>query len=185
MRAAMTLKPGAPTLLVLMLTAAAAIGILNSTAGAEISQRDLQALSGADLVFIATVRKNGTQSRAAPVWFTIGADKSSILIQTENTTWKAKRIRRGSPVLVWIGKPEGPAFIGRAEITNNPVLQNKILADFRQKYLQDRLFGMGPSRSEFESGEELAIKITPVRDLKDGFVSAPGMPPPPLEAPAK
>jgi general stress protein 26 len=159
----------------------AAVLTLNSAALARMSQRDQQALAGADLVFIATVRKNGMQSRAAPVWFTTSADNNSILIQTEHTTWKAKRIRRGSPALVWIGKPRGPAFIGKAEITNDQTLQDKILTDFRQKYLRNWLLGTGPSRAEFESGELVAIKITPVRDLPDGFTSAPGTQPPALE----
>jgi general stress protein 26 len=182
---AMMIEPKSRSWPFICLTATLVSVTLSSTyTRAEISQRDQDALSTADLIFIATVRKNGTQSRAAPVWFTIGADHSSILIQTEHTTWKAKRIRRGSPVLVWIGKPDGPAFIGKAEITNDSALQNKILADFRQKYLQARLFGMGPSRSEFESGEQLAIKITPVRDLPQGFASQPGSAPPPMEPPA-
>jgi general stress protein 26 len=168
----------------MVVTVLAATVLLNASATAEISRRDQQALSSADLVFIATVRKNGTQSRAAPVWFTTGADNNSILIQTEHTTWKAKRIKRGSPVLVWIGKPDGPAFIGRADITNDPALQNKILVDYQHKYWQDRLLGMGPSRTEFERGEQVAIKITPVRDLEAGFTSKPGSPPPPMEPPA-
>jgi general stress protein 26 len=180
----MIIKPTSPRLLGVLLAAIAAAAVWNVAASAEISQRDQKALASADLVFIATVRKNGRQSRAAPVWFTTSAGNNSILIQTEHTTWKAKRIRRGSPVLVWIGKPDGPAFIGKAEITNDSALQNKILADFRQKYLQNRLLGMGPSRAEFESGEQVAIKITPVRDLPDGFVSQPGSAPPPMEPPA-
>jgi len=179
---AMMVKSNAQKLLAILLTAIVAMATSNGAARAEISQRDQQALSQASLVFIATVRKNGMQSKAAPVWFTVGADNNSILIQTEHTTWKAKRIRRGSPVLVWIGKPDGPAFIGKAEITNDSALQNKILADFRQKYLQNRLLGMGPSRAEFDNGEQVAIKITPLRDLPEGFTSAPGTPPPPLES---
>jgi general stress protein 26 len=177
----MTIKFNSQKFLAILLSAIVAMATLNSSARAEISKRDEQALSHADLVFIATVRKNGMQSKAAPVWFTTGADNNSILIQTENTTWKAKRIRRGSPVLVWIGKPRGPAFIGRAEITNNPALQNKILTDFRQKYWRNWLLGTGPSQAEFNSGEEVAIKITPLRDLPEGFTSAPGAPPPPVE----
>jgi len=61
-------------------------------ARAEISQRDLQALSGSKLIFIATVRKDGNQSKAAPVWFTLSADRNSIMIQTGGKSWKAKRI---------------------------------------------------------------------------------------------
>jgi general stress protein 26 len=158
--------------------------LATAAAHAQISLHDQQALAQAQLVFVATVRKNGSQSKAAPVWFTTDADNQAILIETENTTWKAKRIRRGSPVLVWIGAPRGPAFIGTARISNDSAVIDKILKDFRQKYWQDRVFGWGPSRSVFERGEELAIKITPVRDLPDGFSSAPGTPPPPLQTPS-
>src|SRR5262249_28669436 len=91
------------------------LAVSSDFANAAISEHDQQALTKADLVYVATVRKNGTQSKAAPVWFTFGLDNNSILIQTGPTTWKAKRIKRGSPVLVWIGKDDGPAFIGKAE----------------------------------------------------------------------
>jgi general stress protein 26 len=157
--------------------------LMNGAGQAEISPRDRQALAQAELVFVATIRKNGTQSKAAPVWFTTDAANQAILIETEHNTWKAKRIRRGSPVLIWIGAPRGPAFIGTAEIINNSALIDKLLKDYKEKYWQDRMFGWGPSRGVFTSGDELAIKITPVRDLPDGFISAPGTPPPPLHAP--
>jgi hypothetical protein len=105
----------------LIVAAAAALAIWFNAwpARAEISSRDLQALSKSQLIFIATVRKDGNQSKAAPVWFTVSADRNTILIQTGPKTWKAKRIRRGSPVLVWIGEADGPAFIGKAEITSD------------------------------------------------------------------
>ena len=85
----MMVKSNAQKLLAILLTAIVAMATSNGAARAEISQRDQQALSQASLMFIATVRKNGMQSKAAPVWFTIGADNNSILIQTEHTTWKA------------------------------------------------------------------------------------------------
>ncbi len=177
----MTRNTIARKLMTALLASTIALVLTAFSAQAEISQRDQQVLSKADLVYVATVRKNGTQSKAAPVWFTTGADKNSILIQTEKTTWKAKRIRRGSSVLVWIGTANGPAFIGTAEITNDSAIRDKILADFREKYWQNRVMGVGPSRAGFDSGERVAIKITPVRDLPDGFSSAPGTPPPPLQ----
>jgi hypothetical protein len=76
---------------------------------AQISQRDIDALSKASVLYIATVRKDGNQSTPAPVWFTVTSDHL-VLIQTQPTTWKAKRIRRGSPVIVWMGKTQGPGF---------------------------------------------------------------------------
>ena len=151
-----------------------------STSRAEISARDTQALSKTGLIYVATVRKDGNQSKSAPVWFTVTADNTAVLIQTKRDTWKAKRIKRGSPVLVWIGSADGPAFIGKAEISSEPAVRDKILADFREKYWQNRVMGVGPSRARFDSGERVAIKITPVRDLQDGFKSAPGTPPSPL-----
>ena len=158
------------------------IAIAPSSGRAEISQRDAQALSRADLVYIATVRKDGNQSKAAPVWFTMSADNNEILIQTGPKTWKAKRIKRGSPAIVWIGTADGPALIGKAEITSDAATINKILADFHEKYWQNRVLKIGPSREGFENGDRIAIRITPVRDLPAGFASTPGTTAPPLES---
>jgi general stress protein 26 len=181
----MTIKPNAGKLATVVLAVSVALVAASFSANAGITPRDQQALSKAELIYVATVRKNGMQSKAAPVWFTMGSDNNSILIQTENTTWKAKRIKRGSNVLVWVGKADGPAFVGTAKISTDEAIQDKILKDFREKYWENRVMGIGPARSAFASGERVAIIIIPARDLQDGFTSAPGTPPPPLEAPAK
>ena len=178
----MTIKSKLRVALAVVVTAGV-LAIAASYGNAEISERDAQALSKAQLIYIATVRKDGNQSKAAPVWFTIGVGNNAILIQTGPETWKAKRIRRGSPALVWIGTADGPAFIGKAEITNDAAVVDKILTDFRKKYWQNRVLGVGPSRSGFDSGERIAIRITPIRDLPDGFASAPGTKAPSLGAP--
>jgi general stress protein 26 len=164
----------------LALLAAALVG--PQTARAEISARDARALADAKLIYIATVRKDGNQSKAAPVWFTLSADNHAILIQTGPQTWKVKRIKRGSPVLVWIGTAGGPAFIGKAEITPDAGVQQKILTDMHAKYWENRVLGVGPSAERFKSGDRLAIVITPVRDFPEGFSSAPGTPAPKLES---
>jgi general stress protein 26 len=180
-RHAVTIKSKLRIALTIVVTAGV-LAIATSNGRAEISRRDAQALSKADLIYIATIRKDGNQSTAAPVWFTTSADNNAILIQTGPGTWKAKRIRRGSAALVWIESADGPAFIGKAEITNDAAVVNKILTDFRNKYWQNRVLGIGPSRSGFDSGERIAIRITPTRDLPDAFTSAPGTPAPPFEA---
>jgi hypothetical protein len=145
--------------------------------GSQVSQRDIDALSSASVLYIATVRKDGNQSTAAPVWFTVAPDHL-VLIQTQPTTWKAKRIRRGSPVIVWIGKKHGPAFIGKAEITHDPAVGRQIVEDYPKKYLMAR-FGLNrPTQEMFDKGQVISVKITPVRDLPDGFASAPGTPAP-------
>lgn len=148
---------------------------------AEITARDTQALTGAKLIYIATVRKDGNQSKAAPVWFAMSADNKSLLLQTGPQTWKAKRIKRGSPALIWIGTANGPAFIGKAEITSDDAVVQKILKDMHDKYWENRVMGVGPSADRFKSGDRIAIVITPARDLPDGFTSSPGTPAPKLE----
>jgi hypothetical protein len=153
----------------------------NGHADVQVSQRDTDALSTASVLYIATVRKDGNQSTPAPVWFTI-APNHLVLIQTQPTTWKAKRIRRGSPVIVWIGKTKGPAFVGKAEITSDPAVSRQIVTDYPKRYLMARLGIHTPSQEMFDKGEIVAITIRPMRDLPEGFASQPGKPAPRLDA---
>ena len=122
---------------------------LPASVRAEMSARDTQALASAKLIYIATIRKDGNQSKAAPVWFAMSADNKAILIQTGPQTWKAKRIKRGSPALIWIGTASGPAFIGKAEITPDAAVVQKILTDMHDKYWENRVMGVGPSADRF------------------------------------
>jgi hypothetical protein len=146
-------------------------------AQSKLSPRDSDALARANLIYIATVRKSGNQSTAVPVWFTTTPD-GHVLLQTAPTSWKAKRIRRGSPVIVWIGTRDGPAFIGKAEITNEPAVTSHIEQDYPKKYWMAWVGLHRPSAERFAHGEIVAIKITPLRDLPSGFASAPGTPAP-------
>lgn len=143
----------------------------------KLSSRDMNALAAASILYIATVRKDGNQSTAAPVWFTVSPD-GRVLIQTQPSTWKAKRVRRGSPVIVWIGKRHGLAFIGKAQITNDPSIIRQIVEDYPKKYLLARLGFHKPAEDMFKKGSIVSIVITPVRDLPKGFVSQPGTPAP-------
>jgi hypothetical protein len=148
------------------------------------SARDTAALAKATYIYIATVRKDGNQSRAVPVWFITTAD-NQVLIQTGPTSWKAKRIKRGSPALIWIGERTGPAFIGKAEIVQDKTLQDQVFDQYPKKYLLARAGLFRPSRDKIDSGKIVVIRITPTRDLPDGFQSTPGTPAPTLDEAAK
>ncbi len=161
------------------LVTALAIFASGGDAFSQATPRDIEAFSKASLIYIATVRKDGNQSKAAPVWFTTTPDHL-LLINTSPTSWKAKRIRRGSPVMVWIGSEDGPAFIGKAEISSDPAVLNRIITDYPEKYMMARVGLFRPSQEKFDKGSVVAIKITPVRDLP-GFTSQPGTPAPSLE----
>ncbi len=162
----------------------AALAAFSATAIAATSPRDADALAKATYIYIATVRKDGNQSRAVPVWFITTGD-NQILIETSPTSWKAKRIRRGSPALVWIGSPTGPAFIGKAEIVEDKTLQDEVFAGYPRKYLLARIGYARPTRAKLDSGRIIVIRISPARDLPDGFQSAPGTPAPAVDETAK
>ena len=163
----------------LFAVAAAFIAIVagGSPAHAAASARDADALAGASYVYIATVRKDGNQSTAARVWF-IATPDGRMLIDTNSDSWKAKRIARGSPVIVWIGSATGPAFIGKAEIVADPQVHDQMIEAIPRKYWLARMGLFGPKRAKFDSGQIITIRISPERDLPDGFQSQPGTPAP-------
>ena len=148
------------------------------------SPRDVSALAKATYIYIATVRKDGNQSRAVPVWFITTAD-NRVLIETGPASWKAKRIKRGSPALIWIGARNGPAFIGKAEIVQDKTLQDQVIEQYPKKYLLARIGFARPSRAKLDSGQIIVIRISPARDLPAGFTSEPSTRAPTLEEPAK
>ncbi len=162
----------------------AALAALAGTGVAATSPRDADALAKSTYIYSATVRKDGNQSRAVPDSFITTGD-NQILIETSPTSWKAKRIRRGSPALIWIGSPTGPAFIGKAEIVEDKTLQDEVFAGYPKKYLLARIGYARPTRAKLDSGQIIVIRISPARDLPDGFQSAPGTPAPALDETAK
>lgn len=180
------MKISAANLPHLMATAVVLIGLAIpvSNAIAAATPRDTDALAKATYIYIATVRKDGNQSKAAPVWFIATAD-NQVLIETSPTSWKAKRIKRGSPALIWIGSRTGPAFIGKAEIVTDKAQQDQVIAEYPKKYLLARIGFARPSRAKLDSGQIVVIHIEPSRDLPDGFQSAPGTPAPALDEKAK
>ena len=165
---------------VAILMAAAIVLLAQSPLRAETSSRDVDALKGASLIYIGTVRKDGNQSKNTPVWFITTKD-NQVLIETSPTSWKAKRIRRGSPAIIWIGKADGPAFIGKAEIVTDQALQDEVIAEYPRKYLLARVGFAKPTREKIDDNRICVIRITPVRDLPDGFANSPGTPAPKLD----
>jgi Pyridoxamine 5'-phosphate oxidase len=166
-----------------LIAAAAILTAIAAPAGianAATSPRDADALAKATYIYIATVRKDGNQSKAVPVWFITTADQQ-VLIETSPTSWKAKRIKRGSPAMIWIGARTGPAFIGKAEIVTDTKLQDLVIEQYPKKYLLARIGFARPSRAKLDSSQIVVIRISPARDLPDGFQSAPGTPAPTLD----
>jgi hypothetical protein len=159
---------------------AALVLLAQTPVRAETSSRDVDAMKGASLIYIGTVRKDGNQSKNTPVWFITTKD-NQVLIETSPTSWKAKRIRRGSPALIWIGKADGPAFIGKAEIVTDKALQDEVIEEYPRKYILARVGFAKPTREKIDDNRICVIRITPMRDLPDGFKNDPGTPAPKID----
>jgi hypothetical protein len=139
----------------------------------RISSRTIDALSRAARIYVATVRKDGSQSVAVPVWFTT-MPGNVVLFQTSATSWSAKRIRRASPVMVWIGKRDGPAFVAKAELTTEPAVIRRIVEDYPRKYFLARIGFHRPAEAMFYRRQIVVARIVPIRDLPSDFASSPG-----------
>jgi Pyridoxamine 5'-phosphate oxidase len=164
--------------LLLMATLVSWIGV----ADAAPSARDVDALAKASYIYVATVRKDGTQSKAVPVWF-IKTPEDQMLVDAGPDSWKAKRLRRGSPVLVWIESRTGPAFIGTAELVKDRAVEDTMIEEIPKKYLIAWIGFFGPKRARFDAGKTVVVRITHARDLPEGFESQPGKAAPGLDPP--
>ena len=66
-----------------------AVATSAANAIAAASARDADALAKGTYIYIATVRKDGNQSKAVPVWFITNAD-NRVLIETSPTNGRLK-----------------------------------------------------------------------------------------------
>jgi len=119
-------------------------------------------------IYVATTRANGKWSTAAPVWFIY--DGEAVYLTAAPTSYKARRIKRSSPVRIWVGSTEGPSFTGKAEIIEDLALVERMGTAYQQKYWLAWLGFFRPRASRVASGQTLAIKVTP---LDDSLADAP------------
>ena len=113
-------------------------------------------------IYLATRRADGQWGKAAPVWFIY--DGQAVYLTTAPTSYKARRIKRGSPVRVWVGSTEGPAFTGKAEIIEDLELVERMGSAYSQKYWLAWLGLFRPRAARVAAGKTLAVKVMPVDD---------------------
>ena len=118
-----------------------------------------EALRTAKQIHIATRRKDGTASKKAPVWFMLEAD--ALYFTTEPGSHKAKRIARGSPLLMWIGRTDGPPYEARAELVRDPDLAARMAPVYDRKYWISWLGFFRPRPERVREGKTVIVKVTP------------------------
>ncbi len=121
------------------------------------------ALETRKLISIATRRANGEWGRAAPVWFLY--DGQDIYFHTAPGSYKARRIRRGSPAQVWLDDTAGPAFTGQTHIVTDRPTLDRINVGYERKYWAAwLLYWARPVADRVQAGKIVAVRVTPQLD---------------------
>lgn len=137
-----------------------AVGALAAVAVGSSFPPDLEALlRSADHLYVATVRADGTVSKKVPVWFTY--DGEAIYFTTVPDSHKARRLRKGSPLHVWIGSADGPHFVARAELLADPALAERMAPAYNQKYWIAWLGFFRPRAARVAAGKTLIVRVQP------------------------
>jgi general stress protein 26 len=140
------------TLLAALLAAAAA-------PAAEFAPEFMQSLLDDKEIHVATVRKDGTRSSAVPVWFVVidGVLWSS----TSPKSIKARRVKRGSPMLVSVSGEDGPFVETNAELVTDAAVAERMGQMYADKYWIAWVGFYRPSAERVESGEIVLLKLLP------------------------
>ena len=91
-----------------------------------------EALNRAHYIYLTTYSKAGKPG-TVPTWCWLHED--AVYFTTQRASLKARRIRNSGRVTVHVGKKDGPAFDGQAELLEDrPDLEAAILRAYQRKY---------------------------------------------------
>ena len=130
-----------------------------SVAAGGFSPDVVTALKSSKQIYVATHRHDGSRSKVVPVWFMFDGD--AIYFATAPTSYKAKRIKKGSPLEVWVGSESGPHFVGKAELSQDPELAARMAPVYSQKYWIAWLGLFRPDPERVRSGKTVLVKVSP------------------------
>ena len=137
----------------------AAVALVAVVAGAGFAPNVADALRTSSYIYVATKRSSGTQSKVVPVWFTYDGD--AIYFTTSPESYKVKRIRKGSPLLVWVGSETGPHFEAKAELLTDTALAARMGNAYNQKYWIAWMGFFRPRADRVGSGKTIIVRIAP------------------------
>ena len=137
-----------------------ALTVLAVPVRAELPAAVTEALTSSKYVYLASTRKDGALSKPAEIWFLY--HQGAVYVGTPPTTWRVRRIKAGRPqAKIWVGKPDGPAFLARGEIVKDPALEQLLLDTYAKKYPDGWARYEEKFRTGFKDGRRLLVKYTP------------------------
>jgi hypothetical protein len=98
-------------------------------------------------------------SKVVPVWFMFDGD--AIYFATLPTSYKAKRLKKGGPLYVWVGSPDGPHFVGAAELIHDPDVAARMAPVYAKKYWIAWLGLFKPNPERVRTGKTVIVKVSP------------------------
>ena len=137
----------------------ALLGAAAAVAAASFPPDVATALRSSKQIYVATRRADGSQSKVVPVWFMYDGD--AIYFATGPESYKARRIRHGSPLFVWVGSANGPHFVGKAMLEKDPELAARMAPAYSQKYWIAWLGLFRPNPERVRAGKTVIVKVVP------------------------
>ena len=87
-------------------------------------------------------------------------DGDAIYFTTGPDSHKARRVARGSPLLVWVGSTSGPHFVGQAELVRDPEVAARMAPVYSRKYWIAWLGLFRPNPERVRAGKTVIVKVT-------------------------
>ena len=133
------------------------ISMVTATAAGAVSPATKELLESSSYIYVATQRKDGQLGKSVPIWFVYDGEK--IFFTTSPDSWKAKRIARGSPLTIHVGKESGPTLVGKATKVTDPTLVDGMGKRYSDKYFIAWLGLFRPRSERVTAGKTVAYLV--------------------------
>jgi Pyridoxamine 5'-phosphate oxidase len=130
-----------------------------AVAGAGFTPEVTEALRTSKNLYVATERADGSPSKVSPIWFMF--DGEAVYFTTLPTSYKAKRVKRGRPLHVWVGSADGPHFVAAGEVLHDPALAERMAPAYDRKYWISWLGFFRPRPDRVRAGQTVIIRVRP------------------------
>jgi general stress protein 26 len=122
-----------------------------------VSAKTKELLQSSSYIYTATERKDGGISESVPIWFMWDGDQ--IFFTTAPESWKAKRIARGSPLVINVGTKDGPKLVGKATKVTDPAVIDRMGQAYNDKYWIAWMGFFRPRSDRVTSGKTAAYLV--------------------------
>ena len=131
--------------------------MVNASRAGTVSPKTKELLQSSSYIYTATERKDGAVSESVPIWFVCDGEK--VFFTTSPDSWKAKRIARGSPVIINVGSKDGPKLMGKATQVTDPAVIDRMGQAYNDKYWIAWLGFFRPRSDRVTSGKTVAYLV--------------------------